>query len=97
MDYKIIFSYLFFLFCVIIFGVSYGTVVNTSGDAANNIKNAMYIIMPITMVLIAVFALLSSVYITSPGDFQQYIIFILNFTLLLSLLTVSISVLKISS
>jgi len=97
MDFTVLASYFFFLLCVIVFGMAYGTVINASGDAANNIKNAMNIIMPITMLLVALFALCSAQFITSPADFQHYIMFILNFVLLLSLLTVSISVLKISS
>lgn len=82
------------IFAVLV-GSVYGIVVNTiNADAMSKVKDAFTGIFTASTILIVAFALLSLYYITAvPSVFPKYFIIVSSFSLFLSLLSVSYSVL----
>ena len=82
-----------------LFGTGYGLVINlVSADTYEKIKNQLNSIFVINAILIFVLAILSLMFIQSdPSMFQPYTLITTHLSLLISLLSVSYSVLRVTN
>lgn len=82
-----------------LFGTGYGLVINlVSADTYEKIKNQLNSIFVINAILIFVLAILSLMFIQSdPSMFQPYMLITTHLSLLISLLSVSYSVLRVTN
>lgn len=90
----------FILFVSIgLFGTGYGLVLNlVSADTYERIKNQLNSIFVINAILIFVLMILALMFIQSdPSMFQPYILITTHLSLLISLLSVSYSVLRVTN
>ena len=94
-------SLLVFILAVMIglFGTGYGLVLNlVSADTYEKIKNQLNSIFVINAILIFVLMVLSLMFIQSdPSMFQPYILITTHLSLLISLLSISYSVLRVTN